>query len=287
MRTEPAPSVPIWMQPRLSAAQEAAPAEEPPGPVAMSQGLRVMPESGESPTPFQPYSGMVVLPRKTQPASRSRAAAGASSAKGASEATAEPRRIGQPATPILSLIVTGTPSSGPSASPLSVARLGGLAPSPASTASSRTTKALISGSKRSIRASASFATSTGESLRAGEERAEFGGGKRGDGRHGVNPSDAVVRRTPRPLQSGLHAQLSGVARQAALSRTLAPATMSSSVAELGWIMREPADRGDEDHGGRAQPRHHLRIVAGARDHAPDRQAELGGAALDRRRSAPR
>ncbi len=97
----------------------AAPEDEPPGPVAVFQGLRVMPVSGESPTPFQPYSGMVVLPRKTVPASRSRAVAGASSGNGSSEASEVPRRIGQPATAMLSLIVTGTPSSGPIASPFS------------------------------------------------------------------------------------------------------------------------------------------------------------------------
>ena len=161
MRTEPAPSVPRWMQPRLSAAQAAAPDEEPPGPVPVFQGLRVMPVSGESPTPFQPNSGMVVLPRKTVPASRRRAAAGASSATGSPEASVVPRRIGQPATAMLSLIVTGTPSSGPVASPFSQRACEASAMASVA-ASSRWTKALIAGSKRAMRASASFATSTGD-----------------------------------------------------------------------------------------------------------------------------
>ena len=93
---------------------------------------------------------------------RIRAAIGESSTAGSLEASAEPRRVGQPATTRLSLMVTGTPSSGPSGSPF--ARRASAAFAIArGTASSRTTKALMVGSKRSIRPSASFATSTGES----------------------------------------------------------------------------------------------------------------------------
>src|SRR3546814_9378082 len=56
-----------------------------------------MPVSGESVTPFQPISGEVVLPRMTQPASRSRAVTGASSSQGWSGLVVfEPRRVGQP-----------------------------------------------------------------------------------------------------------------------------------------------------------------------------------------------
>ena len=47
-----------------------------------SHGLRVTPVSGLSVTPFQPNSGVVVLPTSTAPCSRSRATAGASSSHG-------------------------------------------------------------------------------------------------------------------------------------------------------------------------------------------------------------
>src|SRR5688572_13170362 len=98
MRIEPAPSVPLWRQPMFSAAAAAAAADDPPGPVAVFHGLRVMPVRGESPTPFQPYSGIVVLPRNTAPASRRRATAGASSVIGSRGVTAEPRWLVQPRT---------------------------------------------------------------------------------------------------------------------------------------------------------------------------------------------
>ena len=63
--------------PAASAAAE--PPLDPPGVVSVFQGLRVTPHSGESVTPFQPNSDMVVLPRMTAPCSRARATAGASS----------------------------------------------------------------------------------------------------------------------------------------------------------------------------------------------------------------
>jgi hypothetical protein len=49
---------------------------------AVFQGLRVMPWMLESPEDSMPKSGMVVLPRITQPPSRTRAAGGASAACG-------------------------------------------------------------------------------------------------------------------------------------------------------------------------------------------------------------
>ena len=65
-----------------AATAAAPPPEEPPGVFAGFQGLRVMPVSGLSVTPFQPNSGVVVLPSSTAPCSRSRATAGASSFHG-------------------------------------------------------------------------------------------------------------------------------------------------------------------------------------------------------------
>ena len=61
------------------AAATAAPPLVPPGVISGFQGLRVMPVSGVSVTPFQPNSGVVVLPSSTAPCSRRRATAGASS----------------------------------------------------------------------------------------------------------------------------------------------------------------------------------------------------------------
>src|ERR1044072_9406283 len=82
MRIEAPPSVPTagGLMPEATAA--AAPPEDPPGVFAGFQGLRVMPVSGLSVTPFQPNSGVVVLPSSTAPASRSRAVTGASSFHG-------------------------------------------------------------------------------------------------------------------------------------------------------------------------------------------------------------
>ena len=51
------------------------------------------------------------------PASRSRAAGGASAGAGASSLAAVPSGVGSPRVAMLSLIVDGTPSSGPIGSP--------------------------------------------------------------------------------------------------------------------------------------------------------------------------
>ena len=57
-----------------------------------------------------PKSGIVVLPNNTQPASRTRAAGGASEALGAMSPAAVPKGVGMPLVAMLSLIVIGTPS---------------------------------------------------------------------------------------------------------------------------------------------------------------------------------
>ena len=101
--------------PRTTAA--AAPPEEPPGVMRVSQGLRVTPVNGLSVTAFQPNSGMVVLPMMIAPCSRSRATAGASCAAGAAGVSFEPKRAGMPATRRLSLMPTGTPSIRPRGAP--------------------------------------------------------------------------------------------------------------------------------------------------------------------------
>src|SRR5204863_1114080 len=114
IRIEPPPSVPTASGPMPEATAAAAPPEEPPGVLAGFHGLRVMPVSGLSVTPFQPNSGVVVLPRSTAPCSRRRAVAGASSFHGPLGSTVfEPRSVGQPRVRMMSLMDTGTPSSRP------------------------------------------------------------------------------------------------------------------------------------------------------------------------------
>ena len=69
----------------------------------------------DSPEDSMPKSGMVVLPRITQPASRSLAEGGASAGCGvASSFALVPIGAGSPLVKMFSLIVTGTPSSGES-----------------------------------------------------------------------------------------------------------------------------------------------------------------------------
>src|SRR5437762_9357262 len=75
---DPAPSEPWWRGPRPAAAAAPAPALEPPVVIAVFHGLRVLPVSGLSPVPFQPNSGVAVLPSITPPAARSRVTNGAS-----------------------------------------------------------------------------------------------------------------------------------------------------------------------------------------------------------------
>src|SRR5580765_3268994 len=97
MRIDPPPSVPSASGQNRAASAADDPPEEPPGVFALFHGLRVMPVSGLSVEPFQPNSGVVVLPMNTAPASRSRATTGASSSQGPFGSTvSDPRRIGQP-----------------------------------------------------------------------------------------------------------------------------------------------------------------------------------------------
>src|SRR5471032_3494729 len=119
MRIEPAPSEPRLSVPMPLAAAIAAPPLEPPQVLALFQGLRLMPVSLLSVTPFQPNSGILVLPRKTAPCSRMRATAGESSFHGpAGSDTSEPFKVDQPLLSHWSLTVVGMPSSRPFGAPL-------------------------------------------------------------------------------------------------------------------------------------------------------------------------
>src|SRR5512147_2144610 len=118
MRIEPPPSVPTVSGAMPEATAAAPPPEEPPGVIFGFQGLRVIPVSGLSVTPFQPNSGVVVLPTSTAPCSRRRATTGASSSHGPRGSIVfEPRRVGQPRVSSRSLIEAGTPSSNPFGAP--------------------------------------------------------------------------------------------------------------------------------------------------------------------------
>src|SRR6185503_11826840 len=118
MRIEPPPSVPTASGPMPAATAATAPPEEPPGVFARFHGLRVMPVSALSVTPFQPNSGVVVLLSSTAPCSRRRATTGASSFQGPfGSIVFEPRSVGQPFVSRMSFTDTGTPSSRPFGSP--------------------------------------------------------------------------------------------------------------------------------------------------------------------------
>jgi hypothetical protein len=111
MRIDPIPSAP-WATGTMPAATAAAdPPEDPPDVLAVSQGLRVMP-NGESVAPKTHSSAARVIPTTTAPAARSRATTGWSAGCGPSGVSGEPLRMGSPATATLSLAATGTPASG-------------------------------------------------------------------------------------------------------------------------------------------------------------------------------
>src|SRR3981081_4000831 len=108
---------------------------------------------------------MVVLEKITAPASRKRAAGGASAAAGTSLLVAAPSGTGTPEVAILSLIVTGTPSSAPVGSPFCQRWVDALAVARAPSGS-EAYSALICGSHTAICVSTSSSTSDGENCPA-------------------------------------------------------------------------------------------------------------------------
>gem|GEM_PF-6562866 len=166
IRSEPPPSVPSASALTPAATLAAAPALEPPGVRVRSQGLRVMPVNGESPTALQPNSLVVVLPMMQPPAALIRSAAGASTWARLPARVREPKEQGSPATVMRSLTDTGRPCRSPSGAPSMTACSACLAAARASSGV-RAANALSLGSVSSIRSSARCTTSTGEtSLRA-------------------------------------------------------------------------------------------------------------------------
>src|SRR5664279_904837 len=108
---------------------------------------------------------MVVLEKITAPASRNRAAGGASAAAGTSLVVAAPSGTGTPLVAMFSLIVAGTPSSGPDGWPLCQRSVDAFAVARAPSGSNAYS-ALMCGSHTAICASTSSSTSDGENCLA-------------------------------------------------------------------------------------------------------------------------
>src|ERR1700759_5040104 len=108
---------------------------------------------------------MVVLEKITAPASRRRAAGGESAGAGTSSVVAVPSGTGTPLVAMLSLIVTGMPSSRPIGSPLCQRSVAALAVARAPSGSNAYS-ALMCGSHTAICVSTSSSTSDGENCRA-------------------------------------------------------------------------------------------------------------------------
>ena len=161
MRTEPPPSVPSANGVTPAATLAAAPALEPPGVFDRSQGLRVMPVSGLSPTALQPNSLVVVFPTMTPPSVRTRSTDGASTAAVFSAASLEPNVHRTPSIAIRSLTEIGSPCSRPGGS-LSRIAFSAFRAAARATSSVTVTKAFSFGSTSSIRARHRSSSSTGE-----------------------------------------------------------------------------------------------------------------------------
>ena len=123
-----------------------------------------MPVNGLSPTPLQPNSLVVDLPRMTAPAARKRSTDGASRTTGAALVVRDPKRCGIPATAIRSLTEVGMPSNGPSIPPCIIRASAALA-CPCAPARSRWANMFSIGSITSNRRMTSTRTSVGENAR--------------------------------------------------------------------------------------------------------------------------
>ncbi len=113
MRIDPAPSEPWAIGPSPAATAAAAPPEEPPGVRPWRHGLWVVPLTRLLVSPFQPNSGVLVLPSSTAPAASSRSTTGASKSGTQSRCSREPMVVRIPRVATRSLIDSGMPASGP------------------------------------------------------------------------------------------------------------------------------------------------------------------------------
>src|SRR4029453_9460843 len=120
-RIDPPVSVPIPSGAWPAATAAADPPLEPPGTRVGSQGLRVVPNPEFSVEEPMANSSMLVLPRITTPASRSRRTTVASYGGTNSSRIFDPAVDRTPLVTSTSLRARGTPASGPSRSPRSLA----------------------------------------------------------------------------------------------------------------------------------------------------------------------
>src|SRR2546427_933833 len=97
------------MGPSPAAVAAPAPALDPPVVVPVFQGLRVMPVSGLSPSPFQPNSGVVVFPTMTPPACLRRRTTGGSTPRPRRPEMNDPDIVPAPLLRGRSLIGNGVP----------------------------------------------------------------------------------------------------------------------------------------------------------------------------------
>ena len=117
MRIEPPPSVARPTAARPAATAAPLPPLEPPGDREVFHGLRVGPQPSLSVKPQIASSGSVVLPITTAPAARNLRTDSPSDRAGTSSKARVPNHVVVPSTSTLSLIATGTPSSGASSAP--------------------------------------------------------------------------------------------------------------------------------------------------------------------------
>ena len=113
MRIEPAPSLPWARGPSPAATAAAPPPEEPPGVRPWRHGLWLVPATRLLVSPFQPNSGVLLLPSSTPPAASRRSTTGASKSGTQSRDSSEPMVVRTPLVGTRSLIESGMPASGP------------------------------------------------------------------------------------------------------------------------------------------------------------------------------
>src|SRR5262245_60072716 len=157
-------SVPCAMAPMPDAAAAEAPPEEPPGVMARPQGLRVWPCRVLRVDQRREKAGVLVRPMMTAPALRRLATTGLSISALRSRWILRPLLVTWPDWSTFTLMVMGTPPSGPASSPR--ARRASIARAAASASSGiSVTTALIAGLTAVSRASALSVASRAETLR--------------------------------------------------------------------------------------------------------------------------
>ena len=157
-------SVPWAMAPMPEATDADAPPEEPPGVMARPQGLRVWPCRLLRVNQRSEKAGVFVRPMMTAPALRRLATTGLSTSASRSRWVLRPLLVTCPDWSTFTLMVIGTPASGPTSSPR--ARRSSICRAAASASSGISmTTALMAGLTLARRASALSVASRAEALR--------------------------------------------------------------------------------------------------------------------------